>query len=193
MVRERTRRLTLKRDEVVSIVALVLLGLALPIGVSTGLWSMASVLEYVPYFIMGAMVGIFLWGFRERIEGWAKRIIEFKEHEKNKETKVTLRECTPIQSLVELEKGLTEIINKPPDSFVQSSDRYIGQIQFRAKVAKYVGLESEAEALLHVDHQRFYLNPDLLEASQAGQAQLTNTASDLLVMVKEYRIEMEKK
>jgi hypothetical protein len=58
----------MKRDEAISIVALVLLGLTLPIGVSTGLWSMTLVLEYVPYFIMAAMVGIFLWGFRERIE-----------------------------------------------------------------------------------------------------------------------------
>jgi hypothetical protein len=58
----------MNRDEAVSVVILLVLGLALPIGALTRLWSMTSVLEYMPYFIMTAMVGVFLWGFRERID-----------------------------------------------------------------------------------------------------------------------------
>jgi hypothetical protein len=58
----------MNRDETASIVAVILLGLALAIGVFRGLWSMTSVLEYMPYFIVGAILSVFVWGFRERID-----------------------------------------------------------------------------------------------------------------------------
>jgi hypothetical protein len=58
----------MNRRETASIVAIILLGLALVIGVFRGLWSMTSVLEYMPYFIVGAMLSVFVWGFRGRID-----------------------------------------------------------------------------------------------------------------------------
>jgi len=96
------------------------------------------------------------------------------------------------QKLEELENGLAQLVSEPARTFMQSGDNYIGKIQFRQQVVKYDELESDAEALLRVDHEKYYLNPDLLEASKQGVARLTNVAHDLLVVIKEYRQRTER-
>lgn len=58
----------MKRNESISIFTLVLLTILLLLGVHEELWSLNEILSLGPYFIMAGMIGIFLWGFRERIE-----------------------------------------------------------------------------------------------------------------------------
>jgi hypothetical protein len=58
----------MKRDESVSVAILIILGFVLVLGVYEGFWSLGEVLSLVPYFIMAGMVGVVVWGFRERIE-----------------------------------------------------------------------------------------------------------------------------
>jgi hypothetical protein len=62
------KRFTMKRDEIVSIVVLLILAVVLLVGVYEMLWSLSDLLSLVPYFIMAAMIGVPLWGFRERID-----------------------------------------------------------------------------------------------------------------------------
>lgn len=58
----------MKGDELVSIlVAILLIGILVG-GVYGGLWSLSSVVGYVPYFLWAGIIGILAWGFRKRIE-----------------------------------------------------------------------------------------------------------------------------
>lgn len=84
-----------------------------------------------------------------------------------------------------LERELGGILTAPTQTFMTSGDTYVGKIPFRERVNKYVLLETEAEALLGVDHETFYINPELYEASQGNAARLTDSTSKLLLKVKE--------
>jgi hypothetical protein len=59
----------LRPKEILGIVALGVLLLLLLGRIEGGLWTFASLLQYGPYFIMAAMVGIFVWSFKDRFEG----------------------------------------------------------------------------------------------------------------------------
>lgn len=63
-----TKRLTMKRDEIGSLTTFLILAAVLLVGVYDALWSLSDLLSLVPYFIMAGMIGVLLWGFRERIE-----------------------------------------------------------------------------------------------------------------------------
>jgi hypothetical protein len=58
-----------RKQEQVSAVAAILLGGILGVGVSLGLWSAGLVLTYVPYFLFASIVGVLVWGFRDRFGG----------------------------------------------------------------------------------------------------------------------------
>jgi hypothetical protein len=58
----------LKRSETVSLLAIVLLAVVLLIGIPEGWWSLTAILSYVPYFIIAGILGMFAWGFRDRIQ-----------------------------------------------------------------------------------------------------------------------------
>ena len=62
----------MRRDELVSVSAFVLLAVLLLLGIHEGLWSLNEVLSLVPYFIIAGMVGVVIWGFRQRIENAMK-------------------------------------------------------------------------------------------------------------------------
>jgi len=58
----------LRAKETLGIFAIAVLSLLLLVGIEQGLWTLANLLQYGPYFIMAAMVGIFVWSFKERFE-----------------------------------------------------------------------------------------------------------------------------
>lgn len=58
----------MKRDEIVSLLCFILLGILLLVGIYEALWSLSQLLELAPYFIITGMGAVLLWGFRERIE-----------------------------------------------------------------------------------------------------------------------------
>lgn len=90
--------------------------------------------------------------------------------------------------LDELETGLFEVmLERPAISSSTSGDTYINKIPFQQRVNKYIRLEAEAEHLLGVRHDDFYVNPDRLEASQSNWAHITDLAYNLLQKVKESR------
>jgi hypothetical protein len=62
----------MKRDEILSLVIFGLLGTFLLVGVHEALWSLNDILTYGPYFIIAGMIGVLIWGFRERIETTVK-------------------------------------------------------------------------------------------------------------------------
>jgi hypothetical protein len=59
----------LRPREKLGIFAIGVLVLLLLSGIEEGLWALASLLLYGPYFIMAAMIGIFVWSFKDRFEG----------------------------------------------------------------------------------------------------------------------------
>jgi hypothetical protein len=63
----------LRKEEAVSIVVFLFLIVLLLLGIREGYWPLSSALEYVPYFIMAGMIGVLLWGFRQRIDKAFKR------------------------------------------------------------------------------------------------------------------------
>jgi hypothetical protein len=94
----------------------------------------------------------------------------------------------PIAKLRELQTGLSALISEPAQTFQMSGESYIGDIPFREKVLRYSKLEIEAEALLSINHEDFYLNPHspTLEASKQNLAYVTDKASKLLRIVTEW-------
>jgi len=58
----------LRKDEWISITLTALLVVAMSLGLYLGLWTLDSILSVLPYFLVAGIVGVFLWGFRERIE-----------------------------------------------------------------------------------------------------------------------------
>lgn len=64
----------MRRDELVSVAAFVLLAAFLLVGIYEGFWSLTELLSLVSYFIMAGMVGVLIWGFRQRIEKAVKTV-----------------------------------------------------------------------------------------------------------------------
>jgi membrane protein required for beta-lactamase induction len=58
----------MKRDERGSLVGVLVLAIVLLSGTYEGLWDVSDVLSPMPTIIMGIMLGLLAWGFRERIE-----------------------------------------------------------------------------------------------------------------------------
>ena len=57
-----------KRYYLLTGIALVLLAVFQWLGTFLGLWTLSDVMSYIPFIIFTAMVGVFLWGYREKIE-----------------------------------------------------------------------------------------------------------------------------
>jgi hypothetical protein len=64
----------MKRGEVLAGIGAVLLVILLLVGVAEGLWSVTSILEYGPYFIILGIIALLGWGFRARLESLGQRL-----------------------------------------------------------------------------------------------------------------------
>ncbi len=83
--------------------------------------------------------------------------------------------------LDELEKGLAELSAEPPS---------LGKVTFRQRVIKYDRLEAETLCGgLYVNRADFYMNAELLPASERGLVYLTDKLDKLVRAVKQYRKE----
>ena len=56
----------------------IILAVLMCVGIVEGLWSLSQVLSLVPYFLLAAMIGVLIWGFRDRIERSLKRRIRLE-------------------------------------------------------------------------------------------------------------------
>lgn len=63
------------KREIGAICGIVTLAILLLLGVQFGMLSLNSVLSNASWFIFAGMVGLFLWGFRERIDLWFHKIL----------------------------------------------------------------------------------------------------------------------
>jgi hypothetical protein len=60
--------LMVRRYEIVSVVALIVLAICQWLGIILRLWTLSDVLSVIPFFIFTAMFGVFLWGLQRRLE-----------------------------------------------------------------------------------------------------------------------------
>ena len=85
-----------------------------------------------------------------------------------------------VDRLADLNHGLEAIV------------KGVGKIPFRDRLIGYALLETEAESLVGVNHEEFYLNPERLPDSQEASAHLMNLVAKLLERVKEQRQRVRK-
>jgi hypothetical protein len=109
------------------------------------------------------------WSVRPSDQEWYDRYESFRRRLKQSQN------LDILDKLADLDHELTDLI------------RGSTKMSFPDGVTKYSLLETEAESLVGVDHDEFYVNPELLEGSETNSAYLVDLASKLLRKVKERR------
>jgi hypothetical protein len=92
----------MKKREVGAVSGIVVLSILLLLGVLLGVLSMNSVLSNASWFIFAGMVGLFLWGFRERINAWFHKILPSSSTSANISIKPTQKQASE-ESSAEIE------------------------------------------------------------------------------------------
>jgi hypothetical protein len=100
----------LKRQEIGSVAGIVTLVVFIFVGGYFKLWSLSAFLTNVPYFIIVSIIGLFLWGFRKRIDSWFNKIPKITINREN--AQVTQRD------------GVTKRLGNP--DYIQNGIQYYG-------------------------------------------------------------------
>lgn len=58
----------MKKAEAAAVLCTAALILLLYVGIQEGLWAFLSLVQTAPFFVMGGIVSVLIWGFRQRIE-----------------------------------------------------------------------------------------------------------------------------
>ena len=157
----------MKRDEAVSLFVFSGMAAGLLAGLYEGVWSLNDILAYVPYFIMAGMVGVLLWGFRDKIETIARK---GELHEPNPKLEVKIDQRLVSEPRVLLTNGLGSYAPAAQRGFPDAvhvagvgsqgrlnnnrMERYHETLKERTKVMR--ALKNNDTAIL--DGQRIYYN-----------------------------------